>query len=773
MTIDWSAVQEHLDHLGLDPEEAPIYFTAWEKGWGTHFKKNGSPIAGDVEALFKQRPNLSLGIIVNPGGTKKADITQAVALFTEDDSGASIEEQMVSWQPAGLPEPGLSVFTGNKSVHHYWPLQESITPDEFTVLQRRLQAVMQAANPGGDADASLEDSCQVMRVAGASHPKTGKQAEITRATGERFSVQELTEAFSAAEAHFNITPSTTSAPDRRNKLATAPAGNGTHYKDLTAAQRHGVVIDALKHCPDRGLEGGGGYPKAQRILAALVHEFGSEVACDLAAQADWSQDSDWDIAKVAASLEADPPEAGKRSKIWTVFTIAAEEPANPDDPWLCPWKEAPAQPQPALTPTTICTLDADDLVPADQSLLSYWGDGWTENDKGQTIPTRLNAGSALTHLRSALPSSAIRLNIVTGLVEINGSSFEEADLETFYAEVQAQGWGINKEAVKDAVVRLSIQNRYDPIQEYLNHVAVAPDIEPVDINQISTTYLGTTDPDFDLYLKIALLGAVKRRFEPGCQFDTVVTLDGDGRIGKSAFWICLASPDWHTSSDAESEKDFLLILHQAWIYEQAELDYLTSKKAVGQLKNLITTRKDTVRAPYGKGMENRNRQGIMVGTVNGAFLQGDEALRGRFLVIQCPQSFQRGERIDFERLAADRNRIWKAAVLAYRNGEQAFLNPQQLAAASNRNLEGSEQEHIWLESISKWLDQPINANGPHTTDDILIGARLRTPEKLSRTDQQEVSRCMGQIGGWIKDKTPQRHGGRKSRFWRKVESFDW
>ena len=54
---------------------------------------------------------------------------------------------------------------------------------------------------------------------------------------------------------------------------------------------------------------------AQRILAALVHEYGSEVACDLAAQANWSQDSDWDIDKVAISLEADPPEAGKRSKI--------------------------------------------------------------------------------------------------------------------------------------------------------------------------------------------------------------------------------------------------------------------------------------------------------------------------------------------------------------------------------------------------------------------------------------------------------------------------
>jgi len=45
-------------------------------------------------------------------------------------------------------------------------------------------------------------------------------------------------------------------------------------------------------------------------------------------------------------------------------------------------------------------------------------------------------------------------------------------------------------------VRLALQHRYDPIQEYLNHVAAAPDIEPVDIDRISTTYLGTAEPDF-------------------------------------------------------------------------------------------------------------------------------------------------------------------------------------------------------------------------------------------------------------------------------------
>ena len=433
-----------------------------------------------------------------------------------------------------------------------------------------------------------------------------------------------------------------------------------------------------------------------------------------------------------------------------------------------PWKLGDGIEQ-ELTPTVaLATINADELEPADQSLLSYWGEGWTENKDGNTVATPLNAGTALNALRAAVPSNALRLNVVTGLVEVNSSPFDEVNLNTFYAEVQAQGWKITKESCIDAVLRIASQNKYDPIQEYLNYVAAADDIKPVDINKVSTDYLGTADDDYDLYMKTALLGAVKRRFEPGCQFDVVVTLDGEGRIGKSRVWISLASPDWHTSSDAESEKDFLMILHQAWIYEQAELDYLTGKRQVGLLKNLITTSKDSVRAPYGKGMESRFRQGIMVGTVNGPFLQGDEALRARFLVIHCPQSFQAGERIDFQRIAADRDRIWKAAVLAYHNGDQVHLTPEELARASNRNLEGSEQDHIWLGSISDWLSRPVNAQGPHTTDEILIGAGLRTKEKLSRPDQMELSRCMQQVGGWEKDDNSTRRNGKSGRYWRRV-----
>ena len=767
MKTDWNAVQEHLDSLWLDPAETPVVFAVWEKGFGKHFTKNGAAISGDVEALLRQRPNCSLGFIVNPGGTKKSEISEAVALFTEDDSGASIDEQMVSWQAAGLPEPGLSVFTGSKSVHHYWPLAERISPELFTALQQRLARVMQAAHPNGNADSSLDDACQVMRVAGSIHPKTGNRAEIRRATGERFDIEEITAAIAAAEDRLGVTPSRAVAGSRANVTATlATTGDGTHYKHLTAAQKHAVVVDALKHCPERGTEGGGGYPTAMRCLAALVHEFGVELACDLAKQANWSQDSDWDIGKVAASLEKDPPPAGKRSSIWTVFTIAAEEPADPENPWISPW---PKQGTPLAPAPLAIEVVCGDETPGDQALVTAWGSGWTISKEGSKERTTLCAGDALEVLQQKLPANFLRFNVVTRLVEAAGHPIAEADIERLYAKAQQAGWRINKAACIDAVYAVAVANHYDPIQNYLSCVAADSDLEPADINTIATTYLGTKDPLFDQYMKVALIGAVKRRFEPGCKFDTVITLDGDGGIYKSEFWIVLASPDWHSSSDAEQEKDFLLILHRAWLYEQAELDYITSKKEAGKLKNQITTRRDDLRVPFGKGVDPQDRRGIMVGTVNGPFLRGDAALRRRFLVIQCPQSFDAGQRIDIDKVRQDRDRIWKAAVLAYRNGEACFLDAADAAAASQRNLEIAEGEHPWVDDLTTWLSSPANAAGPHHPNDILRGIGVVAFERVpGMTDLLELSRAMQHVGGWVKDNQPTRHGGRKARFYRKT-----
>ena len=59
-------------------------------------------------------------------------------MVIEWDDGSSLVEQFQQIDVAGLPRASVVVFTGGKSHHHYWRLDQSISIEEFTDLQKRL-----------------------------------------------------------------------------------------------------------------------------------------------------------------------------------------------------------------------------------------------------------------------------------------------------------------------------------------------------------------------------------------------------------------------------------------------------------------------------------------------------------------------------------------------------------------------------------------------------------------------------------------------------------
>jgi hypothetical protein len=95
------------------------------------------------------------------------------------------------------------------------------------------------------------------------------------------------------------------------------------------------------------------------------------------------------------------------------------------------------------------------------------GDGWYVTHNIHKISTQLNAGFSLALLRKKLSDGCLRLNLVTGLIEVNGAPIEETDVATLYAEAQAQahGWEITEKACGEALLRIARQHRFDPIQD--------------------------------------------------------------------------------------------------------------------------------------------------------------------------------------------------------------------------------------------------------------------------------------------------------------------
>ena len=211
----------------------------------------------------------------------------------------------------------------------------------------------------------------------------------------------------------------------------------------------------------------------------------------------------------------------------------------------------------------------------------------------------------------------------------------------------------------------------------------------------------------------------------------------------------------------QGDKDAQLNIHSCWIFELAELESLTGRKDAGALKNLITTRSDLFRAPYGKATSPHPRPSIFVGSVNNESFLRDETGSRRYWVIEL------NSKPDLQQLQANRDAIWKAAVLAHRAGELPMLSDKHQAASDAQNS-AYEDEDPWLALVSTWAPGAIS---PFDTATAIIGAGLRDKDKINTSDSRRVADCLRRLG-FEQDKRPRWHNNRKRRYWQPVEQME-
>jgi hypothetical protein len=380
-------------------------------------------------------------------------------------------------------------------------------------------------------------------------------------------------------------------------------------------------------------------------------------------------------------------------------------------------------------------------VASDLMIQTYLPEGW----RGQDGETRsdLRVGDLSVLLRQHL-GTRLRWNILLDRIELDGIYVPPAHVELLHVDLSEYGYNIGKEAAIDAFRRIALSNTFNPVEEYLEHISASDAIAPIDLEQVASDYLGTKDPLYDSMLAATLVGAVARTFEPGCKFDTCLVLKGGQGVGKSSFVKALASPEWLNDTTQPKEKETLQAIHSCWVMELAELDSLTSKKEAGSVKNLISVSVDKYQLPYGRAIEVRPRRSIMIGTCNRHDFLRDETGSRRFWVIDLHHNFAAGNVIDVDRVVRDRDRIWKAAVLAFRSKRPRWLT-QQEQNESNRRNRNFEQEHPWETPIANWLQQTSPAG--FTTAECLLEAGIRfDTNNVSVKDVHDASRVLTQLG---------------------------
>jgi len=353
---------------------------------------------------------------------------------------------------------------------------------------------------------------------------------------------------------------------------------------------------------------------------------------------------------------------------------------------------------------------------------------------------KLESNELLALLRQQM-ADRLRWNVFTNTIELDQKPLEH--IEHFYLALSQQGVKVTKDLAADAVHVVALENPYDPVREYLEHVA--DHIPPIPIDHLASAYLRPGDAPGTLYdamLKATLVAAVRRIFEPGCKHDSACVLMGPQGCGKSTFWRNLGGLWFSDALRDIGSKDDLMVLHRSWLMEWAELDHITGRKHAGQVKAFLTQQTDMFRAPYQRTTESYPRRSIIVGSTNRdtGFLVDDTGNR-RFWVIPVTAATH----IPVDGLLLERDAIWSAAVAAYRAGEPNHLGMEH-AQQVDRENESYLVDSPWKAAIQEWLATPRNIGRPITSELLLTEAISKPVERQGRADQMQVASILRELG---------------------------
>ena len=232
-----------------------------------------------------------------------------------------------------------------------------------------------------------------------------------------------------------------------------------------------------------------------------------------------------------------------------------------------------------------------------------------------------------------------------------------------------------------------------------------------------------------------LISAVARVFEPGCQADHMLIIDGPQGVGKSTALRILTGRQWFTDEIADfGSKDSAMQLSGAWVIEVAELAAF-GRAAQERIKAFITRTTDRYRPPYGKRLVTQPRQCVFAGTSNDTQFVDPTGNR-RFWPVSIVA-------LDRDALAADRDQIWAETVAAFRGGEPHYLTDSEVIQLATGIQEALCHGDPWEGAITEFL-----AGINHTTmSDILSGALKIPIDRWTRKEQMRVASYL-KTNGW-------------------------
>lgn len=395
----------------------------------------------------------------------------------------------------------------------------------------------------------------------------------------------------------------------------------------------------------------------------------------------------------------------------------------------------------------------EDAIISQNEVIVRWEDALDRNQYGNIKPTRHNVIRILScdeRLKDVfgdnvfVNTTAVRKPLpwnVNEKIYSEGRAFNDDDaLQTAVWISEKFGIEVSLNMIHEAVRKVALMNPYHPVRDYLD--SLKWDKTPRLKHFFTGGIVDAKDEEVeDEYLEnVAIkffISAVARIYDPGCQADAMIVLEGSQGLGKSSL-VAELGGKWYGDDIGTDirDKDSVLSMMGKWIIELPEM-YAHSKADTDHYKSFIGRRIDRIRAPYGRTIRDYPRQCVFIGTTNRDQYLKDETGARRIWPVNC-------KTINLKRLIEFKDELWAEAVYRYKNGESWFFDEKKLEALCHLQSSSRYIEDEWEWEVRHWIED--NDMEMFTGTDVWTQCFGKNAVDFSRREQGRIASILKRIG---------------------------
>lgn len=321
------------------------------------------------------------------------------------------------------------------------------------------------------------------------------------------------------------------------------------------------------------------------------------------------------------------------------------------------------------------------------------------------------------------------------------------DDAALYSIIQTDYGVKNRNDYFDAIKNVSMRNKFHPVRDILDSLEFDGKEH---IRSLLPDYLGVEDTEYSYQvMRLWMLGAVARVYEPGCKFDYTMIFTGPQGLGKSTFLKMMALNDsWFNDSlDSLDSDKAAQSLMGSWIVELAELKSLArTAGGVESVKRFLTAVQDKYRVPYERRADIFLRQCVFAGTTNKSDFLQDETGNRRFLIIQTGVN-KPTKSLFVPEAIEDMKAAWAQAVHIWKEERPELLLPDSCRDEARRLQDESMADDGKVGIITQFLE-----NKQRTCVLEIWKAALERPDIPKKWESSEIMDIVLSIPGWQKMK---------------------